>query len=87
MKRNGKSDKAVPLGDVAEPPAGKINPDYIQQPSNPRRCSTCSKWHDLIVENTSTGERLKEIDKCYDCFFEKAYSFKPVNEKISFAIN
>lgn len=25
--------------------------------------------HDLTLENTRTGERLEELDKCKDCFF------------------
>lgn len=57
----------IPLGDGTNPPAGKINPDYVEQPSNPRRCVACNKLHDCIIENTMTGERLEELDKCKDC--------------------
>jgi hypothetical protein len=50
-----------------DPPPGLINPDYKQQPSNPRKCLECGKTHDTIVENTMTGERLEELNKCKDC--------------------
>jgi hypothetical protein len=50
-----------------DPPAGLINPDYKQQPGNSRKCVECGKQHDTIVEDTRTGERLSEIDKCKDC--------------------
>ncbi len=50
-----------------DPPSGLINPDYKQQPGNSRKCIECGKMHDTIVENTRTGERLSEIEKCKDC--------------------
>lgn len=50
-----------------DPPAGLINPNYKQQPGNTRKCIQCGKMHDTIVEDTRTGERLSEIDKCKDC--------------------
>jgi|SRR6185312_4481974 len=50
-----------------DPPVGKINPDYEEQPGNSRKCIQCAKMHDTIVEDTRTGERLSEIDKCKDC--------------------
>lgn len=50
-----------------DPPAGLINPDYKQQPGNSRKCIECGKMHDTIVEDTRTGERLSEIEKCKDC--------------------
>lgn len=50
-----------------DPPSGLINPDYKQQPGNSRKCVECGKTHDTIVENTMTGERIKEIEKCVDC--------------------
>jgi hypothetical protein len=59
--------KIITLGDGEDPPAHVINPDYKQQPSNPRKCVQCGKTHDTIVENTMTGERIEEIDKCKDC--------------------
>ena len=61
------STENISLGEGQDPPAGKINPNYQQQPSNPRRCIQCGKPHDCIVEDMTTGERLKEIDKCLDC--------------------
>lgn len=50
-----------------DPPAGLINPNYKQQPGNSRKCFQCGKMHDTIVENTWTGERLSELEKCRDC--------------------
>lgn len=61
------SDNVINLGDGESPPAQKINPDYKRQPSNPRKCIECGKIHDTIVEDTMTGERLSEIEKCKDC--------------------
>jgi hypothetical protein len=57
----------IPLGDGENPPAERINPEYKQQTSNPRKCIECGKINDTIVENTMTGERIEEIDKCKDC--------------------
>ena len=59
-----------PLVEGIDPPAGKINPDYLQQPTNPRRCVTCNKLHDCIIENTMTGERVQEMKCCKDCIME-----------------
>jgi hypothetical protein len=63
------SEDTIELGDGSNPPAGLINPNYKQQPSNPRKCVECGKTHDTIVENTMTGERIEEfsISKCKDC--------------------
>lgn len=55
------------IGDGENPPSERINQDYKQQLSNPRKCVECGKTHDTIVENTMTGERLREIEKCKDC--------------------
>lgn len=62
------SEEPISLGDSQDPPAGLINPDYKQQPSNPRKCIECGTIHDCIVENTMTGERIEELSKCKDCF-------------------
>ncbi len=66
--------EVIILGDGDNPPANVINPDYKQQPSNPRKCIECGKNHDTIVENTMTGERIEEIDKCKDCLFKNCFS-------------
>lgn len=42
-------------------------------PSNPRKCIECEKTHDTIIEDTRTGERLSETDKCKDCLFENCF--------------
>lgn len=68
-KFNNLNSKIPRFEDGVNPPALIINPDYKQQPSNPRRCVQCGKLHDTIVENMKTGERLEEIDKCKDCLF------------------
>jgi hypothetical protein len=65
----------ITLGYGQDPPAGVINPDYKEQPSNPRKCESCGKIHDLIVENWMTGERIEELSKCRDCFFATAFSY------------
>ena len=57
-----------------DPPTGLINPDYKQEPSNPRKCIECGKMHDTIVEDTTTGKRLSEIEKCKDCFMSGVFS-------------
>jgi len=44
------SEDIISLGDGEDPPAGLINPDYKQQPSNPRKCVQCGKTHDTIKE-------------------------------------
>jgi hypothetical protein len=64
-----------PLVEGIDPPAGKINPDYVQQPSNPRICETCGKWHDFIIENTMTGERIEELKNCKECIMQ-GYEFE-----------
>lgn len=58
----------IALADGENPPAHVLNPNYKQQPGNSRKCIECGKMHDTIVEDTRTGERIKEIDKCKDCF-------------------
>jgi hypothetical protein len=63
----------ISLGDGEDPPAHVINPDYKQQPSNPRKCIECGKVHDIIVENTMTGERIEEVEKCKDCLFKNCF--------------
>lgn len=65
----------IPLVDALDPPA-KINPDYIQQPGNSRKCILCGKMHDTIVENTMTGERIEELVKCYRCLMEGYFDDK-----------
>lgn len=65
--------ETISLGDGQDPPAHKINPDYKQQPGNPRKCIDCGKTHDTIVEDMRTGERLEEIDKCKDCLFKPLF--------------
>lgn len=60
----------VPLCKGETPPAHKINPDYVQQPSNPRKCETCGKIHDCIIEDTMTGERIEELKNCKNCIME-----------------
>lgn len=76
----------IPLGDGDNPPAERINPDYKEQPSNPRKCVECGKTHDTIVENTMTGERIEELSKCRDCLLfgsiRKKEYIKPVEEKL-----
>lgn len=64
------NQELVPLGEGQDPISGLINPDYKQQLGNSRKCVECGKIHDTIVENTMTGERIKEIHKCKDCFFQ-----------------
>ncbi len=58
-----------------EPPSTRIHADYKQQPGNPRTCVVCGSIHDTIVEDTRTGERLEEIDKCHDCLMS-GFNFK-----------
>jgi hypothetical protein len=60
----------IPISEAKDPPSHIINPDYKEQPKNLRKCVQCGKIHDLIVENTRTGERIKEIDKCKDCLWQ-----------------
>lgn len=61
------SAEPTPLDDGIDPPDDLFK-NYVQQPRNVRKCIQCNKWHDLIVENSYTGERLSEIDKCKHCF-------------------
>ncbi len=35
-----------------------------------RKCTECGKMHGMVVENTTTGEVVKEIDKCYECLWK-----------------
>lgn len=58
--------KSMSFGAIDSPEA-LINPEYKQQPGNSRKCIQCGKMHDTIVENTMTGERLSQIEKCKDC--------------------
>lgn len=58
-----------PLDQGEDPPSGLINPEYKKQPSSLRKCIECGKWHDTIIENMNSGERIKEIEKCQDCIF------------------
>ena len=68
----------IPLGDGENPPAEVINPDYKQQPSNPRKCIECGKTHDTIVEHMGTGERLEELEKCKGCLFKPYFRFSHI---------
>lgn len=61
------SEEIIPIVDGDNPAAYKVNPDYKQQPSNPRKCVQCHETHDTIVENTMTGERIEELEKCKIC--------------------
>lgn len=72
-----------PFGGI-DPPAQRINPDYVQQPSNPRKCVKCFAIHDNIVENMKTGERISEIDKCPKCFWENAFKYNPIETQVKF---
>lgn len=68
MTRYKKLDsEIIILGNGQDATECLINPDYKQEPSNPRKCIECGKMHDSIVEDMRTGERLSEIDKCKDC--------------------
>lgn len=55
------------LTECINAPVGKINQDYKKQPSNPRKCIECGRMHDTIIEDTTTGERIEETDKCKFC--------------------
>ncbi len=50
-----------------------INENYKEQPRNLRKCIECENIHDCIIENTMTGERIEEIDKCKDCLFKNCF--------------
>lgn len=39
----------------------------------PPECVECGNTHDIIVENTMTGERIEEIPKCKDCLFKNCF--------------
>lgn len=67
------SEDIISLEDGQDPPSGLINPDYKQQPSNPRKCVECGNTHDTIIENTMTGERIEELSKCKDCLFKNCF--------------
>ena len=56
-----------PLSEGIDPPVGSIRPDYKEQPGVSRKCPVCGRWHDTIIENSYTGERLHELEKCKDC--------------------
>jgi hypothetical protein len=71
-----------PLFDGIDPPSGKINPDYVEQPRNMRKCTICGKMHDLILENTKTGERIEEMENCYQCSMEKWFKPKILTEQV-----
>jgi len=68
--RYKKEDSTIALGCGQDPPAHVINPNYIRQPSNPRICEQCGCLHDCIIEDMTTGERLEELTKCNDCYFQ-----------------
>lgn len=67
--------KFLTLEDGENPPSHVINPHYKQQPGNSRKCTECGKTHDTILENTMTGERIQEIDKCKECFMMGAFNY------------
>lgn len=60
--------KCIPMADGEDPPSDRLDKDYVMQPRNVRRCKKCNKWHDLVIENSYTGERIEEIDECKECF-------------------
>lgn len=43
-----------------------------------RPCVDCGKIHDTGVQNQKNGEMIKRFDKCYDCYMESAYTYKPL---------
>lgn len=49
---------------------------------NLRACVKCGKFHGMIVQDSRTGQKVSEIDKCYECFWESAYDFNPNQKKI-----
>ncbi len=63
----------ISLGEGQDPPAGKINPDYKEQPNNPRKCVECGKLHDTVWEDSRTGERIEELSKCKDCLLGRIW--------------
>lgn len=81
MKARQIFDEVGPLLQGLDPPGEVINPDYREQPRNPRRCLVCNKWHDLIIENSYTGERIEELDKCKDCFMWGVFDYSNNNNK------
>jgi len=68
------------LEDGENPPADRLDKDYVMQPSHPRRCVTCNKTHDYILESVYTGERELEFDECKECLLKKW--FGSINAKI-----
>jgi hypothetical protein len=73
------NSKLKSLSEGIDPPAHKINPDYVQQTGNPRKCIQCDKLHDTIVEDMQTGNRLEELEKCRDCMMISCF-FNPIQD-------
>lgn len=38
---------------------------------NSRHCIKCGKIHDTIIEDTTTKERLEELEKCHSCILNE----------------
>ena len=47
-----------------------------------RKCIECGKMHDTVVQNSYTGEREEELDKCYQCIMSKC-TFNPIKTHIT----
>ena len=57
-----------------------IHCECIVYPS--RKCVECGKMHDTVVQDTFSGERLEELDKCRDCIMSKC-TFNPIKTQIT----
>jgi len=57
----------------------KIHCECTVYPS--RECVNCGKMHDTVFQNSYTGERLEELDKCYECIMSKC-RLNPIQTKI-----
>ncbi len=44
-------------------------------------CRICKKSHGMGVKNRVTG-KIKPIDLCYDCFWARAFSYKPISDQV-----
>jgi len=63
-----------------DPPSHALRvPECI---SEPRPCIECGKMHDTGFQDMRTGEMMKRLDKCYDCFMKTAYHIVPIKEQV-----
>ena len=72
---NSLIEASVPLLEGIIPPAETFKKKDLKK-SHARKCTKCGKLHDTTIQDTVTGERIKDLDKCRECLIEYFFNNK-----------